>query len=107
MSTTSTPGSVFDRVPVSPRRRRTDIAMRGLLAAATCVALVPLVLIIYYLLHKGLGTFGSNFFTTAPPPGRSFPPIPGAPPPPPCNIGGIRSAVFGTLEIVGIAVVLA
>jgi phosphate transport system permease protein len=107
MATTSTPASVFDRVPVSPRRRRTDIVMRSLLAAATFVALVPLVLIIYYLLHKGLGSFSSNFFTTDPNLSQCFPHIPGAPPPPPCNIGGIRSAVLGTLEIVGIAVALA
>ena len=81
--------------------------MRGLLGAGTLIALVPLVLVIYYLLHKGLGAFSGNFFTTDPNLSQCFPHIPGAPPPPPCNIGGIRSALLGTLEIVGIAIVMA
>ena len=40
--------------PTSPKRKRTDAVMRGVLMAATGVALVPLILIIYYLLYKGL-----------------------------------------------------
>ena len=41
--------------------------MRGTLFAATIVALIPLVLVIYYLLHKGLSLwFSSGFFTTDP-----------------------------------------
>ena len=35
-----------DLAPISARRRRTDVVMRGLLGAATIVALVPLVLVI-------------------------------------------------------------
>ena len=104
MSTSTS--NVFARVPVSPGRRRTDQVMRGLLAAATAVALVPLVLILYYLLHKGLGSFSSNFFTTDPNLSQCFPHVAGAPAPPPCNIGGIRSALVGTLEIVGIAMAI-
>ena len=38
--------------------------MRVLLALATAVALVPLVLIIYYLFHRGLGAWSSKFFST-------------------------------------------
>jgi phosphate transport system permease protein len=92
---------------VSPRRRRTDVVMRGLLALATAIALVPLVLIIYYLLQKGLGSWNSKFFTGDPNLSQCFPHVAGAPPPPPCNIGGVRSAIFGTLEIVGLATVIA
>jgi phosphate transport system permease protein len=92
---------------VSPRRRRTDVVMRGLLALATAIALVPLVLIIYYLLQKGLGSWNSKFFTSDPNLSQCFPHVAGAPPPPPCNIGGVRSAIFGTLEIVGLATVIA
>jgi phosphate transport system permease protein len=92
---------------VSPRRRRTDVVMRGLLALATAIALVPLVLIIYYLLQKGLGSWNSKFFTGDPNLSQCFPHVAGAPPPPPCNIGGVRSAIFGTLEIVGLAAVIA
>ena len=79
---------------VSPRRRRTDKVMRGVLAAATAVALVPLVLIIYYLLHKGLSAWSSKFFTTDPN-GNFF-----------GYAGGIRSALLGTIEIVALATLI-
>src|SRR5919199_4627211 len=39
---------------VSARRRRTDLAARGVLMVLTGVALVPLVLVVYYLLERGL-----------------------------------------------------
>src|SRR5207302_10833115 len=81
--------------PVSPRRRRTDRTMRGVLLAGTLVALVPLVLVIYYLLHKGLSSWSGSFFTTDPN-GNFF-----------GNPGGIRSAILGTLEIVALASLIA
>jgi phosphate transport system permease protein len=80
---------------VSARRRRTDMVMRVLLGAATVVALVPLVLVIYYLLHKGLSAFSKNFFTTDP--NGNFLGYP----------GGIRSAILGTIEIVALASLIA
>ena len=80
---------------ISPRRRRTDKVMRGLLAGLTAVALVPLVLIIYYLFHKGLGAWSGKFFSTDP--NGNFLGYP----------GGIRSAILGTLEIVAIATLIA
>jgi phosphate transport system permease protein len=80
---------------VSPRRRRTDRVMRSLLMGATGLALVPLILIIYYLLYKGLGSWSGSFFTTDPN-GNFF-----------GNPGGIRSAILGTLEIVGLATLIA
>jgi phosphate transport system permease protein len=92
---------------VSARRRRTDRMMRRVLATATAIALIPLGLIIYYLLHKGLSSWGSNFFTSDPNGSQCFPHVPGAPAPPPCNIGGIRSAVLGTLEIMAVATAIA
>jgi phosphate transport system permease protein len=79
---------------ISTRRRITDKAMRGTLLVATLIALVPLVLVIYYLLHKGLSSFSSQFFTTDPN-GNFF----GYP-------GGIRSALLGTLEIVALATLI-
>ncbi len=88
-------GSLRALPTVSPRRRRTDLAMRGLLAALTAVALVPLVLIIYYLFHKGLAAWSGKFFTTDP--NGNFLGYP----------GGIRSAIVGTLEIVGLATLIA
>ena len=75
-------------LPISARRRRHRPAMRGVLLAAAVIALIPLVLVIYYLLHKGLGSWSGKFFTTDPN-GNFF----GYP-------GGIRSAILGSLEIV-------
>jgi phosphate transport system permease protein len=80
---------------VSARRRRTDRMMRIALLLGTVIALIPLVLIIYYLLYKGLGAWSGNFFTTDPN-GNFF----GDP-------GGIRSAILGTLEVVGLASLIA
>jgi phosphate transport system permease protein len=93
--------------PIDPRRRRTDAVMRGLLGAGTAVALVPLVLILYYLLQKGLGAWSGNFFTTDPNGNVCIPRLPGAPPAPPCDPGGIRSAILGTVEIVALATAIA
>ena len=81
--------------PVSARRRRTDRVMRGLLGAATVAALIPLVLVIYYVLLKGLGALSWSFFTTDPT-GNFL----GDP-------GGIKSAILGTIEIVVLASVIA
>jgi phosphate transport system permease protein len=92
---------------LSARRRRTDKVMRALLAAATGVALVPLLFIIYYLLQKGLGSWNGHFFTSDPNGNQCFPHVPGAPPPPPCDIGGIRSAIVGTGLIVLLATAIA
>jgi phosphate transport system permease protein len=80
---------------ISARRRRTDRIMRGLVLALTLIALIPLVLIIYYLLKKGLGAWSSSFFTTDPT-GSFF-----------GNPGGVRSAILGSLEIVALATVIA
>jgi len=80
---------------ISPRRRRTDKVMRASLLVATLIALIPLILIIYYLLKKGLSEwFKSGFFTTDPN-GNFF-----------GNPGGIRSAIVGTLEIVALATLI-
>jgi phosphate transport system permease protein len=81
--------------PVAPRRRRTDRIMRGILLAMTLVALVPLILVVYYLLKQGLGAISWSFFTTDPT-GRFL----GDP-------GGIKSAIIGTVLIVGLATLIA
>ena len=81
--------------PVSTRRRTTDRAMRGVLLALTLAALVPLVLIVYYLVKEGIGAWSSDFFTTDPT-GRFL----GDP-------GGIKSAIFGTIYMVTLASVIA
>ena len=80
---------------VSGRRRTTDRVMRGMLAAATIVALIPLVLVIYYLLKKGLGAWSWSFFTTDPT-GNFL-----------GDQGGVKSALLGTIEMVALAAVIA
>jgi phosphate transport system permease protein len=82
-------------VAISPGRRRRDLGMRALLGAATVVALVPLVLILWYLIKKGLGSFSGSFFTSDP--NGNFLGYP----------GGIKSAILGTLEMVGLATLIA
>ncbi len=86
---------------VSARRRRTDRVARGIIAAFTALALVPLFLVLWYLIRQGLGAWSMEFFTTDPT-GRSC--FPGQTT---CEIGGIRSAILGTLEIVALASVFA
>jgi phosphate transport system permease protein len=80
---------------ISGRRRNTDRVMRALMWVATGIALVPLVLIIYYLIHKGVGSWNGNFFTSDPN-GNFF-----------GNHGGIRSAILGSLELIAIASAIA
>jgi len=82
-------------VPISPGRRRADRVARALLAAGTVVAVIPLALILYYVLKKGLGAWSLHFFTTDPT-GRFF-----------GDAGGIKSAILGTIEIVALATALA
>jgi phosphate transport system permease protein len=86
------------RFAVSPARRRKDKIARGGILAATILALIPLVLIVYYLLHKGLDSWSPSFFTTDPT-GNTF--FGGS------NIGGIKSAILGTIEIVALASAIA
>jgi phosphate transport system permease protein len=69
--------------------------MRGVVAAATVVALIPLVLVIYYLLKKGLGAWSWHFFTSDPT-GNFF-----------GDQGGIKSALLGTIEMVALAALIA
>jgi phosphate transport system permease protein len=86
------------RFELTPARRRKDRLARGSIVAATVVALIPLALIVYYLLSKGLGSWSWDFFTTDPTGNTFFAKE---------SIGGIKSAILGTLEIVAIAAVLA
>jgi phosphate transport system permease protein len=81
--------------PVPARRRRADRIMRGSLLVGTLIALVPLVLVVFYLLKQGLGAISWDFFTTDPT-GRFLGPA-----------GGVKSAIVGTVLIVGLASLIA
>jgi phosphate transport system permease protein len=82
-------------IGISARRRRKDRTMRWLMAGATGLALVPLVLILWYLVKKGIGSWSGDFFTTDP--NGNFLGDP----------GGVKSAILGTLEMVGLATLIA
>lgn len=86
------------RFGVSPARRRKDRIARTTILTATILALIPLVLIVYYLLSKGLGAWSSSFFTTDPTGNTFFKSS---------SIGGIKSAILGTIEMVALASVIA
>src|SRR4051794_18857168 len=68
--------------------------MRALMAAATAVALIPLVLILFFLFKKGLGAINGSFFSTDP--NGNFLGDP----------GGVKSAILGTLEMVALATLI-
>ncbi len=89
---------ILARFAVSPARRRRDRLARGCVLTATAIALVPLVLIVYYLLRKGLGSWSASFFTSDPTGNTFF----GS-----SSIGGIKSAILGTIEIVALASAIA
>src|SRR5580693_1626962 len=90
----STNAQMLERFAVSPRRRRKDRLARGSILGATGIALIPLVLIVYYLLSKGLGSWSPSFFTTDPTGNTFFASS---------SIGGIKSAALGTIEIIALA----
>lgn len=73
------------------RRRRVDRMACALLWLATAAAIVPLVLVVGYLLGRGLGALSVEFFTSDPT-GDFF-----------GKQGGVESAILGTIEIVGLA----
>jgi phosphate transport system permease protein len=91
-------GELLARFAVSPARRRKDRLARGLIVTGTAIALVPLVLVVYYLLKKGLGSWSWSFFTTDPTGNTFFKAS---------SIGGIESAILGTVEIVALASAIA
>jgi len=94
MSAQAPTWDLMARFGVSAARRRKDRVARGTILAATIVALIPLVLIVYYLLSKGLGAWSSSFFTTDPTGNTFFKSE---------SIGGIKSAILGTVEMVALA----
>lgn len=88
----------LSRFAVSPARRRKDRFARWTILAFTVIALIPLLLIVYYLLRKGLSSWSFKFFTTDPT-GNTFFKASG--------IGGIKSAILGTIEMVALASLIA
>ena len=98
MSAHSPASEELARFAVSPARRRRDRTARGIILAGTVIALIPLVLIVYYLLGKGLSSWSPSFFSTDPTGNTFFASS---------SIGGIKSAILGTIEIVALASLVA
>jgi phosphate transport system permease protein len=94
MSTPAATAHPLGRFAVSRARRRRDRVARASVMIATGIALVPLALIIYYLLAKGLSSWSWSFFTTDPTGNTFFKSS---------SIGGIKSAILGTIEMVALA----
>jgi phosphate transport system permease protein len=96
----SAQGASADRMgqfAVSRARRRKDRIARASILAATVIALIPLVLIVYYLVRKGVGSWSPSFFTSDPTGNTFFKSS---------SIGGIQSAILGTIEMVALASVI-
>jgi phosphate transport system permease protein len=98
MSAHSPASEELARFAVSPARRRRDAIARGTILAGTVIALIPLVLIVYYLLGKGLSSWSPSFFSTDPTGNTFFASS---------SIGGIKSAILGTIEMVALASAIA
>jgi phosphate transport system permease protein len=98
MSANGAPGEQLSRFAVSPARQRRDRIARGAILTGTVIALIPLALIVYYLLRKGLGSWSPSFFSTDPTGNTFFRNS---------SIGGIKSAILGTIEIVALASLVA
>jgi phosphate transport system permease protein len=78
----------------SLRRRLTSHAMVAFCGFSVVLALVPVVMVMFYILARGLGSLSVDFFTKMPAPvGETG--------------GGMANAIVGTLIIVGIGGALA
>ncbi len=71
------------------RRKVTNVVMLSLSFLAAIITIIPLVLIFYYTISKGIANLNLNFFIKLPTPVGT----PG---------GGMTNAIVGTLELVGI-----
>src|SRR5271157_2956751 len=95
MASPTAAGDRLARFEPTARRRRTDRMARGTIVAASILAMVPLVLILYYLLKQGLSAWTTAGFFTTDPTGNTFFAS--------SSIGGIKSAILGTIEMVALA----
>jgi phosphate transport system permease protein len=95
MAATSRPPTVDLREPASWRRTKNQI-MTVLMVLAMLIILVPLVFVLYTVISKGAGIISGQFLTASIPPNVL-----------PASIGGMGPAVVGTLEITGLATLMA
>jgi phosphate transport system permease protein len=72
------------------RRKLVDRVVRGLCVLGTCIAIVPLFSVLWYVLVRGIGGINLEFFTELPKPVGEVG-------------GGMGNAVVGTLKLVALA----
>jgi phosphate transport system permease protein len=72
------------------RRKALDAGVRGACVLATGIALIPLGLVLWYVVSRGIGGVNASLFRELPTPVGE----PG---------GGVANAIIGTLELVGLA----
>jgi phosphate transport system permease protein len=80
---------------ISTRRRITDLVAKALIVLALAIAVVPLGLVTYYVISKGIGIMSWNFLTARIP--RQTTTVG----------GGMGPAIIGTIIITGAAAVMA
>ena len=95
MAATTQQPAVDLREPASWRRTKNQI-MTVLMVLALLIILVPLVFVLYTVISKGAGIISGRFLTADIPPNVL-----------PASIGGMGPAVIGTLEITGLATLMA
>jgi len=76
------------------RRRFVSTLMLGLSVAAVCVALLPVAMIFFFVVAKGIGSINLAFFTNMPKPVGEVG-------------GGMANAIVGSLTMVGLGAVFA
>ena len=93
-----TPGEILDiqslKANQSSSRNLFNIMMTGLSGLSIVIALIPLVLVLFYVIFKGANRLDLDLFTKLPPPPGSAG-------------GGIANAIMGTLIVVAIAAAIA
>jgi phosphate transport system permease protein len=94
--TAAAPAQLQPRTARGVRRRVVNRIATALLAVAVAIALLPLVLVLYYTVVKGLVRFGGYFLQHSM---RGVGPIDAT--------GGAYHAIIGTLEQVGLATLIA
>jgi phosphate transport system permease protein len=95
MAATARQPAVDLREPPSWRRTKNQI-VTVLMVLALLIIMVPLVFVLYTVISKGAGVISGQFLTAAIPPNVL-----------PANLGGMGPAVVGTLEITGLATLIA
>ena len=84
----------MSRANAFSRRKLVSATMVGLSGAAVVIALVPLVVILFYILEKGATSLNWDFFTKLPKPVGEIG-------------GGMANAIVGSLELIALGSVMA